>query len=95
VCRGQLWSRIVINTRGTTRVNLALDGDFMVARARLATLLIILAAVWCYAVATDHPAPAWGASRLPSLLLDSVISVLFCIGGICIYHVVRRPRDSK
>lgn len=66
----------------------------MAARFRLASLLIVLAAVWGYAIATDHAAPAWGASRLPSLLFGSLTAVVFSLVVICAYHAVRR-RDSN
>ena len=45
-------------------------------RFRLSFLLAVLALVIIYAVATDHPAPAWGASQLPELFI-SVFFYLF------------------
>ncbi|MFO0952679.1 MAG: hypothetical protein U0835_16335 [Isosphaeraceae bacterium] len=39
------------------------------SRARLGLLIGLLTTLWTYAIVTDHPAPAWGASRLPDLAL--------------------------
>ena len=45
------------------------------SRVRLGLLLGVLAALWAYAILTDHPAPAWGASRLPDLYFATIVYV--------------------
>ncbi len=67
----------------------------MVARIRLLILLAILAAIWAYAIATDHSAPAWGMSRLPALVLENFFLVLLSLAAIVTYCAVRKFRESK
>ncbi len=60
---------------------------------RLSLLLAILAAAIIYAVATDHPAPAWGATRLPGLFGEVLVCLLFAVGAWSLWRA-HWPRGS-
>jgi hypothetical protein len=59
---------------------------------RLTVLLSIAAAVWGYAIITDRPAPAWGQSQLPEMLIGALLLTVIAlpIYGICRIIVKRR-----
>ncbi len=60
-------------------------------RIRSGLLLGLLAALWAYAVITDHPAPAWGASRLP----DLYFSTLVLVGAAALVAVMVRAWSNR
>lgn len=63
---------------------------------RLGLLIGLLASLWSYAIYTAHPAPAWGMSRLPDLILSTIVFAVVGFGVTLIARLlVGKHRGDK